>query len=124
VDVRLLLPERSDTRTLDYAAQATFEPLLRAGVRIFLHANVIHTKALLVDDDFVSLGSYNMDHRSLAYNLELVVNVLDPAYNQSVAEMFTDDLDTAAQVLLEAFMRRPLAARIFERLAYSLRHWL
>jgi len=48
VDVRLLVPARSDHAILDYAARATFTNLLRAGVRIFQHRNVVHSKALLV----------------------------------------------------------------------------
>ena len=64
---------------LDLAARAVFGPLLAAGVRIWQSRAVVHTKVLAVDDAFVSIGSYNFDHRSLAYNLEMVVNVLDAA---------------------------------------------
>ena len=60
---------------LDLAARAVFGPLLAAGVRIWQSRAVVHTKVLAVDDVFVSIGSYNFDHRSLAYNLEMVVNV-------------------------------------------------
>src|SRR5262249_51442651 len=77
VDVRVLVPLHSDSRLLDLAARATFGPLLAGGVRIWRNRAVIHTKVLAVDDAFVSIGSYNFDHRSLAYNLEMVVNVLD-----------------------------------------------
>ena len=77
VDVRLLVPIESDSRMLDLAARAVFGPLLAAGVRIWRSRAVVHTKVLAVDDEFVSIGSYNFDHRSLAYNLEMVVNVLD-----------------------------------------------
>jgi hypothetical protein len=77
VDVRLLLPMESDSTVLDLAARAVFAPLLAAGVRIWQSRSVVHTKVLAVDDAFVSIGSYNFDHRSLAYNLEMVVNVLD-----------------------------------------------
>src|SRR5262249_1664490 len=71
VDVRLLLPLRSDSRFLDLAARASFGALLKGGVRIWRSQSVIHTKLLAVDDAFVSIGSYNFDHRSLRYNLEL-----------------------------------------------------
>lgn len=124
VDVRLLVPARSDTRTLDFAARATFTGLLRAGVRIFQHRAVVHTKALLVDRDFVSLGSYNLDHRSLAYNLEMVVNTLDPTYNAQVARMFQDDMESGQEITRDEFARRSLLSRLLERIAYSLRHWL
>lgn len=124
VDVRLLVPAKSDIRILDYAARATFPRLLAAGVRIFQHRKVVHTKALLVDDDFVSLGSYNLDHRSLAYNLEMVVNTFDRAYNAEVAAMLASDMAEADEIRADAFGRRGLIQRILERLAHSVRTWL
>jgi cardiolipin synthase len=124
VAVNLLVPRHGDSRVLDLAARATFGPLLAAGVRIWMTDNVIHTKALAVDDDFVSLGSYNFDHRSLAYNLEVVVNTLDVEYAAAVKKMLEDDMGANTELTLENYRNRPLIERILERLAYSLRRWL
>jgi cardiolipin synthase len=124
VDVRLLVPARSDHPILDYAARATFDNLLEAGVKIFQHRNVVHSKALLVDDDFVSLGSYNLDHWSLAYNLEVVVNTLDRPYHADVRRMFEEDMASGEEITLEDFRNRPLLNRILESLAHKLRLWL
>ncbi len=85
---------------------------------------VIHTKALAVDDDFVSLGSYNFDHRSLAYNLEVVVNVLDVAYTATVKKMLEDDMVANTELTPARYQKRSLLERLLERLAYSLRRWL
>jgi cardiolipin synthase len=123
VDVRLLVPKNSDTQTVDMASRATYSRLLPAGVRIFQHHPVVHTKALLVDADFVSLGSYNIDHRSLVYNLELVVNALDREHNQKVAAMLESDMVAAREIRWEDFRRRSLFTRLLERLAYAFRHW-
>jgi cardiolipin synthase len=124
VDVRLLVPAKSDSRILDIAARATFGALLGAGVKIWLSTSVIHTKVIAVDDDFVSIGSYNFDHRSLAYNLEVVVNVLDRAYTREVKQMLEDDMAVNARLTVDGFARRSPFARLLERLAYSLRKWL
>ena len=124
VVINLLVPKHSDSRILDLAARATFGPLLAAGVRIWMTDNVIHTKALAVDDDFVSLGSYNFDHRSLAYNLEVVVNVLDVGYTTAVKKMLEDDMGANTELTLATYQGRSLIERILERLAYSLRRWL
>jgi cardiolipin synthase len=124
VDVRLLVPARSDHRTLDLAARATFTNLLKAGVRIFQHRNVVHSKALLIDDDFVSLGSYNLDHWSLAYNLEVVVNTLDREYHAQVRGMLEENMAGAEEIHLATFKRRSLVTKLLERLAYKLRLWL
>ena len=123
IDVRILVPKHSDTQSVDLASRATFSRLLPAGVRIFQHHPVVHTKALLVDDGFVSLGSYNIDHRSLVYNLELVVNALDRDYNAAVAAMLKTDMAASQEIQWESFRRRSFLTRVLERLAYAFRHW-
>ncbi len=124
IDVRLLLPKASDSWLLDLAARAVFEQLLAAGVRIWRSPAVVHTKAIAVDDAFVSLGSYNFDRRSLAYNLELVVNVLDADYTAAVVAMLEDEMSRAEEVTADQFATRSLFTRLMERLAYGLRKWL
>jgi cardiolipin synthase len=123
VDVRILVPRQSDTHMVDLASRATWNRLLPAGVRIFQYKPMVHTKALLVDQEFVMLGSYNFDHRSLAYNLELVVSALDRDHTTQVAELLEADMAASQEVLWEQFRRRSRMGRLFERLAYTLRHW-
>ena len=124
VDVRVLVPVASDSALVDLASRATFARLLKAGIRLFERSPMVHGKALLVDQDFVSIGSYNFDHRSLTYNLELVVNSLDRTCNQALAAMFEDDMATGSEIRWEDLQRRSWFTRLLERLAYSLRHWL
>jgi cardiolipin synthase len=124
VDVRLLVPRASDSRILDLATRAVFKPLLAAGARIFQSPVVTHTKAVVVDDSFYSVGSYNFDHRSLAYNLEVVVNVIDPAGAADVGTMLTSDMAASEEVTRAGFARRSWVLRVLERLAYALRRWL
>jgi cardiolipin synthase len=118
------VPRASDSRLVDYAARAVFEPLLRAGVRIWRSPAFIHTKLLAVDDVFVSIGSYNLDHRSLAYNLELVVNILDRPCNAAAVSMLEEDMAASKELTLAAFERRSWFVRLLERFAYALRRWL
>jgi cardiolipin synthase len=122
--VRVLVPVASDSLLADLASRASFARLLKAGIRLFQHNPVAHSKALLVDRDFVSVGSYNFDHRSLVYNLELVVNALDRDCNQALAAVLEEDMAAGTEIRWEHFRRRPLSRRILERLAYGLRHWL
>jgi cardiolipin synthase len=124
LDVRLLLPRVSDSHLLDLAARAIFDPLLRAGVRIWRSTAFVHTKMLAVDDAFVSVGSYNLDDRSLRYNLELVVNVLDARFNAEAVALIEDDMAACTELSLAEFRKRSWLARLAERLAYALRRWL
>jgi cardiolipin synthase A/B len=124
VDVRLLLPLESDSTVLDLAARAVFGSLLAAGVRIWQSRTVVHTKLLASDDLFVSIGSYNFDHRSLAYNLEMVVNVVDETTSKVAHEMLASDMNPSEELTSEGFGQRPLLVRLLERLAYAFRKWL
>ena len=124
VDVRVLVPISSDSLLADLASRASFARLLKAGIRLFQHHPAAHSKALLVDREFVSIGSYNFDHRSLVYNLELVVNALDRECNKALAATLLEDMATGTEIRWEQFNRRPLLERMLERLAYGLRHWL
>ena len=124
VDVRLLLPMESDSTVLDLAARAVLGPLLAAGVRVWQSRAVVHTKVLAVDDIFVSIGSYNFDHRSLSYNLEMVVNVIDPAMANEAVAMLDADIAASEELTEEGFGRRPLLVRLIERVAYAFRKWL
>jgi cardiolipin synthase len=72
LDVRLLVPKRSDSIVVTYAARSYFDELLAAGVRIYEYGpRMLHTKSLLVDDHLVILGSANFDHRSFRLNFEV-----------------------------------------------------
>ncbi len=124
VDVRILVPLASDAALVDWAARATFSRLLKAGIRIFQHSPMVHSKALLVDHGFTSIGSYNFDHRSLVYNLELMVNTLDPTCNEELAVMLEEEMTEGIEIRWDDIRRRSWLTRLLERLAYSLRHWL
>jgi cardiolipin synthase len=124
VEVRVLVPMESDAGMLDAAARATFPRLIRAGVRVWRSPVVVHTKVVACDDTFVSIGTYNLDHRSLAYNLELVVNVLDRPFAEATSHMLDTDIAASAEIDGAAFGRRPLLSRALERGALALRRWL
>jgi cardiolipin synthase len=72
LDVRLLVPRVSDSRTVTLAARSYFDDLLAAGVRVYEYApRLLHSKTLLVDDHLVIIGSANFDHRSFRLNFEV-----------------------------------------------------
>ena len=79
LDVRLLVPKLSDSRLVTYAARSYFDDLLAAGVRIYEYGpRLLHTKALLCDDDLAIIGSANFDNRSFRLNFEVSVLFRDP----------------------------------------------
>ncbi len=78
LDVRLLIPKKSDSHMVTQAARSYFGELMEAGIKIYEYGpRMLHTKALLVDDSTCILGSANFDHRSFRLNFEVAVLIDD-----------------------------------------------
>lgn len=125
VDVRLLLPGHSDSATVMYAGRARYGRLLRAGVRIYEGREpVIHAKTATVDGVWSTVGSANLDPRSILHNDEANVVVLDPTFAAELEAMFTDDLAVADEVTAAEWRRRPWYRRLLETAARLVERWL
>jgi cardiolipin synthase len=99
VDVRLLVPLRSDSRLVDWASRFYFPELLEAGVRIYQYdAGFLHAKTMVVDDWLAAIGSSNMDIRSFQLNYELTAFIYDEATTQSLADQYRTDLEQAREL--------------------------
>ena len=116
VDVRVLTPGKlNDVKSTWYAGRAQYEPLLEGGVRIFWYQPaMIHGKCFVVDGCWSSVGTMNFDNRSLAFNDESNLLVLDDDFGTSVRDMFLDDLTRSTEVTRESFRRRPWKERALE----------
>jgi cardiolipin synthase len=125
VEVTLLLPGVSDVLPIDYASRALYARFLCCGVRIFEWPHpVLHSKTVIIDRIWSSVGSYNIDHRSLFHNLEVIVNVYDEGFGERMEEAFAKDLSGSKEVVLSEWERRPLHQRALERFFYFFRYWL
>jgi cardiolipin synthase len=125
VDVRVITPRHSDVPFLGDASRYTWASLLRGGVRLFEWLpGMLHAKTVSIDGAWCAVGSYNLDSRSLNYNWEVTVEVLDPALVEELDEKFRDDLDRCDPVEMDSWRRRGLLQRIRERFFYFFRSWL
>ena len=115
VDVRLLVPARSDSLLVTIAARSYYDELQAAGVRVFEYPRMLHTKALLVDERIAILGSSNFDNRSFRLNFELCVLFDDAGVAADLQRILAGDLQRAAEVAIP----RPLGlpARLCEAVA-------
>ena len=93
LDVRLIVPAKSDSRLVDAAARSYFEEMLTAGVKIHSCPYMLHTKALLVDDETVILGSANFDNRSFRLNFELCILLEDADLAQALNQVLQEDIE-------------------------------
>ncbi len=115
VEVRLLVPERNDSRLVKYASRRYFDDLLSAGIRVLLfRGGLLHTKSITVDEQFALFGTVNLDTRSLHLNFELMLLVFDAAFTRSLVAL--QQSYEAAAVPLDAarWRARPLRERLKE----------
>jgi cardiolipin synthase A/B len=99
LDVRLLVPKQSDSRLVTYAARSYFDEMLAAGVKVYEYGpRMLHTKALLVDDDLALIGSANFDHRSFRLNFEICLLFRDPGVTAELATHIEGEFAKAPRV--------------------------
>lgn len=76
VDICIIMPAKNDSMLVKYASQANFKPLLEAGIRLALYREgLLHSKILLIDNDFALFGTVNMDMRSFYLNMEVTLAI-------------------------------------------------
>ncbi len=125
VDVRLLVPRTSDVRLAGWAANAVYAHLLDAGVRIYEYLpRMLHAKVAIVDGNWATLGTANLDYRSLFQNYELNLVSRDPDLCSRLQAQFELDVAEASAVCATRWRNRRWIPRLAELLGWSVRRWL
>lgn len=118
VDVRMIFPKNSDSIIANWNTRSYITELLKAGVRIFLYENgFIHSKYLLVDNVFSSVGSPNVDVRSFDLNFEVTALIYDEEFAFRLGVLFAEDLKNCSEVTLSEWKTRKKRDRYKESLA-------
>ena len=116
VNVRVMVPGHSDSGAVWHAMRGQYESLLTRGVRIFeWQGPMLHAKAVAVDRTWCSVGTFNLDHRSLRHNLEINLNVLDRALAADLAARFETGLAGSTEITLADWRRRSWTEKLQER---------
>lgn len=115
VDVRLMVPEISDSRIAGYATKSYFGDLLKMGVKVYLYTGgFLHSKSVVCDDYVSSVGSANLDFRSFYYNMEVSAFIYDKGVAQELKRLFLDDISNCRQLNAKEYGNRPLLQRCME----------
>jgi len=121
LDVRLIIPQVSDSRLVLNATLSYVEELLTAGVRVYRYQKgFIHAKVLLIDHLMASVGTANMDMRSFYSNFELNALLFDRRPMERLEEDFLKDLDHSRELTLSEFSKRPWRQKGSEIVAHML----
>ena len=115
MDVRLVVPAHSNYPVAKWAGESFYDGLLDAGVRIFEYGpEMLHTKALIVDGAFATVGSANLDVRSFRLNFELVAVVYDADIVFELTELHSADQRGSRELSHAEWGRRSWGQRIRE----------
>lgn len=118
VDVRILIPEKSDSLLVRLAAYSYLVQASRAGIGIYQYQpGFMHQKVVLVDDRYAAIGTANLDNRSMRLNFEITALSTAPGFVQAVAEMLTEDLHSCRLMTARDYRDRSLLFRLCCRAA-------
>lgn len=125
VDVKLVLPARSDFWAIFHLGRSYYAALLRGGVKIYeREGSVMHAKTMCIDGVWSTLGSSNMDLRSFLHNDEINAVILGRAFAAQMQATFADDLNESSPISHERWQRRSWKLRLKERVARAFAYWL
>jgi cardiolipin synthase len=115
VDVRILVPRRSDSLVVTAAARSYYDQVLATGARVYEYQpTMIHAKTLVVDDFFAAVGTANMDNRSFRLNFEVTAVVYGKEHADELADQFQSDVQQSKEIKKRERENLPLGWRIAE----------
>jgi cardiolipin synthase A/B len=118
VDVRLLVPRRSDSRLVQLAGRSFYPALLAAGVRIYEYLpSVLHGKTWVFDREHLAIGSANLDNRSFKLNFEITCFLRSPEAAAQMAALFQSDLTRSEEITFASFEKRSTWSQLMESAA-------
>lgn len=118
VVVRLLVPNQSDAKIVNAAAQSFYYEMMLFGVQVFKYTRgFIHTKTMVVDEFLSVMGTANFDERSFELNFEVNVLVYDAVFAQQLKDTFLADLAGAKQLSVDTWEKRSVIKIFIEKMA-------
>ena len=125
VDLKIILPMKSDSKLTYYAGRSHYTRLLKSGVKLYERRKyVLHAKTAVIDEVWSSVGSTNMDLWSFLRNDEVNAVILGKDFAVQMEAMFRDDLENSDMLSLEKWERRSLGERMKETFSRMLSYWL
>lgn len=115
VDVRIMIPENSDTTFVQIASMSFIKDLLEAKVKVYLFKKgFLHSKLMIVDDKLTITGSANMDVRSFEHNFEIDAFIYDSNTALITKNIFLEDMSYSDSIDIDEWNKRPLYTRFSE----------
>ncbi|GAC1380385.1 MAG: phospholipase D-like domain-containing protein [Marmoricola sp.] len=125
VDVRLVIPAKSNHIVVDWISRGYFSGMLEAGIRIFrFNDAMVHAKTATIDGSWSTIGTANVDRLSMTGNYEINLEVIDPALAAEMERIFETDLTNCSELSAHEWRGRAFMRRFTETFLKPLRHAL
>lgn len=125
VEVKIILPDKAPEPFVGLASRSHYETILRAGVKIFEYRkNFLHSKTIVIDDKWMTVGSFNLDSLSFLYNYEANIVSTDESLARTLKKHFTGDLADSEEIELNKWLQRPRIQKLREILVKPIRRFL
>lgn len=119
IKVKLIVPFKNDSTMVQWASQSYFAELLAAGVEIYCFNNgLLHTKSVLVDDEYCLIGTVNLDMRSLWLNFEVTIAIDDLTLCQELKELIYNYIAQSKKIDKLSWSHRSWKKRLLEQFFY------
>jgi len=125
VDVQVIVPGRSDIKLIEWASLYALRRLARRGLKVWQWKGVmLHAKTAVIDGIWSTIGSYNFDSQSRFNNLELTVEILDPAVGDKLMQVFESNVPNCTPFDETTWKQLPWWRKALAWIGYRLRRWL
>lgn len=119
IKVSIVIPYKNDSLMVKWASRSFYGELMESGVRIYeFYGGLLHTKSVVIDEKFCLVGTVNIDMRSLWLNFEVTLAIDDITFTQALSEIQNQYIVQSNEVIYSDWKRRPLYAKVLERLYY------
>ena len=118
VEVKLMIPYRSDEKMSYEASMSYMGSILKAGVEVYQYTKgFIHSKTLVIDDEIAIIGSANIDLRSFEQNFEVSAFIYDDTHSKHLKELFMSDMKVSKKLSYFKWSNRPRYRKFIQALA-------
>jgi cardiolipin synthase len=118
LDVRVLLPEKADHRTVHLASFSYYQNTLAFGIKLYRYtAGFMHQKVFLIDSRCAAVGTANLDNRSFRLNFEITFLNYDSFFIREVETMLSKDFTRSKAATMDEYIRRPFLFKLAVRFA-------
>jgi cardiolipin synthase len=124
VDVEIIVPGTTDVPIVRWAAFEVIKNMFKSGIKVFEYQkSILHAKYMIIDD-YCSVGSLNLNHRSLLHDLEVEVVLIDPHDRDNLLQQWQIDRAQSALLTEQKLQSNSWLIQVLSRIAFKLRYLL